>query len=331
MAKPKVVITNWIHEDIAQQLDPVAEIVANKDRRRGFTHAEILKWAPDAVGLVTFMTDHVHADFLDQLPNLKIISCALRGYDNFDVAACHARGITLTHVPDLLQGPTAELTIGLMIGLGRHMGPGDRFVRSGDFAGWRPQFYGRSLAESTVGFVGFGELAKAIAQRLKAFGSSMIYHDVERLSSQEETAFEASYRPFSQLLSACDFVVLTVPLTSDTAHLIGRREIDKMRADAILINPARGSIVDEEAVCDALNRGRLGGYAADVFACEDWALPNKPKTIPAGLLHQTDRTQFTPHLGSAVESVRRGIAQMAVDNVIAVLEGREPDGLIEGP
>ncbi len=330
MAKPKVVITNWIHEDIAAQLEPVANVIANQDRGRGFTHDEILQWAPDAVGLVTFMTDHVHADFLDRLPNLKIISCALRGYDNFDIEACRARGIMVTHVPDLLQGPTAELTIGLMISVSRFMGPGDAYVRSGDFAGWRPQFYGRSLAESRVGFVGFGELAKAIAHRLRAFGCAMTYHDMERLSLQEETAFEAHHVSFSELLATSDFVVLTVPLTNETVHLIGRRELNKMQPHAVLVNPARGSIVDEEAVCDALNAGRLGGYAADVFACEDWALPGRPTAIPRGLLQQPDRTRFTPHLGSAVESVRRGIEQVAVDNVIAVLEGRVPDGLVEG-
>ncbi len=328
MGKPKVVITNWIHEDIAAQLEPFADVVANKDRGRGFTHEEIIESAPDAVALVTFMTDHVHETLLDQLPNLKIISCALRGYDNFDVEACRKRGILLTHVPDLLQGPTAELTIGLMIGVSRFMGPADAFIRSGAFAGWRPQFYGRSLAESRVGFVGFGELAKAIAHRLKAFGCRMVYHDMEQLSLQEENAFGSHFVAFSDLLATSDFVVLTVPLTNETIHLIGRRELEKMQPHAILVNPARGSIVDEEAVCDALNRGMLGGYAADVFACEDWALPGRPGSIPAGLLHQPNRTQFTPHIGSAVESVRRGISQMAVDNVIAVLEGRQPKGVI---
>ena len=218
---------------------------------------------------MAFMTDRIDRAFLERCPQLKVIGAALKGYDNIDVDAARERGVQVTIVPDLLTEPTAELAIGLMIALGRHIPLGDAGIRQSGFAGWRPQLYGTGIGNSTVGIVGFGLVGQAIARRLFGFGCRIVAFDTQPFDERAGVERVA----FDDVLKLADFVVLGLPLTETTTGLIDAEAIGRMRRGALLVNPARGSLVDEAAVADALESGHLGGYAADVFECEDWARP----------------------------------------------------------
>ncbi len=274
--------------------------------------------AAAADAMMAFMPDRVDQAFLAAAPRLKVIACALKGFDNFDVAACTRAGVWVSIVPDLLTAPTAELAIGLALGLGRHLREGDGFVRSGAFQGWRPVLYGTGLAGSTVAILGLGRLGSAIAARLAGFGCRLIGHD-------EAAAGPATVAPvgLAEALSEADLVIVALPLTDGTRHMIDARALARMKPGALLVNVGRGSTVDEAAVADALCAGRLGGYAADVFALEDWALDDRPRAIDPRLLAHP-RTLFTPHLGSAVTQVRAEIAMAAALNIADALAGRHP-------
>lgn len=325
--KPKVVITNWVHPEVIELLEPSCEVIANPTKE-ALSRWEILQRAKDAEALMVFMPDTIDEAFLWECPNLKVIGAALKGYDNFDVAACTARGIWFTIVPSLLSAPTAEITIGLLIGLARQMLEGDRLIRTGKFAGWRPQFYSLGLANRTLGIVGMGALGKAIAQRLVGFEMRLFYTDPVALPPEQETAWKLSRVPFDTLIEISDFVVLVVPLQPATFHLINANTLAKMKSGSFLINPCRGSVVDEVAVCDALESGYLAGYAADVFEMEDWYRSDHPHTIPQSLLENTHQTFFTPHIGSAVDELRRDIALEAAQNILQALQGHKPQGAV---
>jgi phosphonate dehydrogenase len=313
--KPRVLVTNRIHA-------PVRDLLANtfdfdiNDAVEPWDASHLRERAHGCVAMMAFMTDHVDADFLDACPSLRMIACALKGADNFDMAACRARGVEVTLVPDLLTAPTAELAIGLMIGLGRNMLAGDAHVRSGSFAGWRPRFYGTGLDGACVGIIGMGAVGRAIAHRLRPFRCVVTYSDANPLPAHAEDAASVSRRDPEALLHGSDYVVLAAPLSPATRHMINRETLARMKPGALLVNAARGSLVDEAAVAEALWEGRLGGYAADVFECEDWAQSNRPSNISRRLLDHP-ATLFTPHIGSAVSKVRLEIEMSAAREIIA--------------
>lgn len=326
--RPKVIVTNWVHDEVRRYLESFAEIEANMDRTTPWSADEIAERGADAEAMLAFMTDSVDAALLARLPALKMISCAVRGYDNFHLEACRARGIQVAHVPDLLQGPTADLTLGLIISLTRNMLAADRFVRSGHFAGWRPHFYGLGLAGTPVGIIGMGGLGQAIARRLLACDADVSYFDETVPALPSMLDGQMSAKPLEQILAESQVVILALPLTAETRHVIDEAALCSMKTGAYLINPARGSLVDEMAVAEAIKAGRLQGYAADVFALEDWALKDRPKSIPRDLIEARDRTVFTPHLGSAVDAVRFDIAMAAARHLEQFFKGEEPDGLV---
>jgi len=329
MSKPRVVITHWVHPEVINLLQSRCEVIANPGRET--LSAEVLRRrAADATAIMVFMPDSVDGAFLDACPDLKIVSAALKGYDNFDVGACTSRGIWFTIVPDLLTDSNAELTIGLLLAAGRRMLEGDRFVRSGRFNGWRPELYGTGLAGSTVGIIGMGAVGRAIARRLAAFDARILYSDPVPLSQDRERQWNAKAVSLDTLLAQSDYVVPMVPMTAETLHLINSDRLALMKDGAILINACRGSVVDESAVADALASGRLGAYAADVFELEEWSRDNRPRQIPRTLLEHP-RTFFTPHLGSAVDGVRREIALQAAQNILEALAGERPQGALNDP
>lgn len=326
--KPKIVIANWVHLEVRDYLERHGTVLANVTRDP-WPRRELIEHCRDAEALVAFMPESVDEAFLTACPNLRVVACALKGFDNFDVAACTRHGVFLTIVPDLLTAPTAELCIGLMIALCRNIMPGDALVRSGTFSGWRPQLYGRSIDGSTVGILGAGAIGKAIAQRLTGFSCRMIYHDAHGLSAAEEERLRLRLRrvTLADLQVQSDFLILALPLTGETMGLVDTEFLSRMKGGACLVNPARGSLVDEAAVADALEVGRLGGYAADVFACEDWARADRPLVINPRLL-AAGNTVLTPHLGSAVDAVRREIAFEAARNLVQCLRGEHPVGAV---
>lgn len=328
--KPKVVITSWVYPQTLDMLRPHCELVANESRER-LSRKEIISRCRDAVAVMTFMPDSVDDAFLAECPQLRLVACALKGYDNYDVEACTRRGIWITNVPDLLTIPTAELTIGLLIALTRNVLQGDRFVRSGQFNGWRPMLYGAGLTGRTLGIIGMGAVGRAIAARLQGYEMELLYSDPRPLSHELEARWGLRRVELGQLLSESDYVVPMVPYTPDTMHMINAASLSIMKQGAYLVNTCRGSVVDENAVADALASGKLAGYAADVFEMEEWVRPDRPQGIEKRLLIDTERTLFTPHIGSAVDSVRLAIEMEAATNIVQVLKGQVPQGAINQP
>tara|TARA_R110002020_G_scaffold244450_3_gene458134 strand:+ start:10640 stop:11662 length:1023 start_codon:yes stop_codon:yes gene_type:complete len=324
--RPRIVATNLVFPETRSYLEAHSVFVAPEDETPLDLNG-VIEAAHNADGLMAFMTDRIDAEFLAACPQLKVIGAALKGYDNIDVDAATRAGVLVTVVTDLLTAPTAELAIGLMLALGRNMLEADIAIRTDGFVGWRPRLYGTGIAGSTVGIVGYGAVGQAIAARLQGFGCRLLACDP--VTPPRETGVEPCDMP--DLLANSDWVVLATPLTDETVHLINPRSLSRMKHGARLINPARGSLVDEEAVADALDSGRIAGYAADVFACEDWARADRPATISARLTRHGARTVLTPHLGSAVTEVRRRIEYAAAQSIVEALAGRVPADAINAP
>ena len=321
---PKILVTQRIHEEVQQRLSAYGELDMNSSPDP-WPQAEVMRRAAQASAIMGFMTDQIDTELLLAAPQLKIVACALKGFDNYNVPACTQAGVWVSIVPDLLTEPTAELAIGLAIGLARHVRQGDAYVRSGQFEGWRTHFYGMGLNGSVAAVVGLGQVGSAIMKRLSGFGCSRILGvDPEaKPSGIEMVSLEAA-------MSHADFLFVAAPLVPTTHHLISKKQLEQAKAGQLIINIGRGSVVDESAVTKALQKMQIGGYAADVFECEDWQLADRPRCISPELL-ALGSTIFTPHIGSAVKSVRVAIEQSAADNIIAVLQGRVPPDAVNQP
>jgi phosphonate dehydrogenase len=329
-AKPEVVVTNPVFPETRAFLEEHATVVVNPVPQP-WPHEEVRDRCRNAAGLLAFMTDRIDAGFLAACPQLRVIGAALKGFDNIDVEAATAAGVWLTIVPDLLTVPTAELAIGLMIALGRNIVAGDRAIKTHGFHGWRAQLYGARLAGATVGLIGFGHVGRAIAERLVGFGCRLLAYDEARCEAARATFPYVAMVSFEGAMARSDYVVLALPLTEHTLRIVDAKTIAAMKPGARLVNPARGSLVDEAAVADALARGHLSGYAADVFACEDWARTDRPERIDARLTAPSAATVLTPHIGSAVTQARREIEMSAARSIVDVLCGRIPGGAVNNP
>jgi phosphonate dehydrogenase len=326
---PEILVTHRIFPDTRDVLARVGRVIAPL-RGDALPVAAVRRHARSATAMMAFMPDLVDDAFLARAPRLRIVAGALKGYDNFDAAACARRGVCLTIVPDLLTVPAAELTVGLMIALARHVTDGDRYVRSGRYRGWRPRLYGRGLAGETAGLVGMGAIGRAVAERLAAFGMRLVFTDPNPSVRSDAPGVRVERLPLDALLAAADFVILGAPLVDSTTHLIDEARLARMKPGAFLINPSRGSLVDEKAVAASLDAGPLGGYAADAFEMEDWRRADRPRSIAAAL-RRHPRTLFTPHLGSAVVAARQAIERRAAENIVDCFEGRPPRDAIAGP
>jgi phosphonate dehydrogenase len=317
--RAQIYITHKPFPETVALLEPHGRVIWNKTDD-SWSHDRIAAACSAADAIMVFMPDSLTAEDIAGFGNLKIVAGALKGYDNFDIAALAERGIWFSNVPDLLTVPTAELGVGLLIGLARHIPASDAFIREGRFAGWTPRFYGRGLAGATAGIIGMGAVGRALAERLKPFGMNIVYFDRKPCVDAEVGTF----LPKERVVAESDFLFPLTHLYRETHHLIGAEEIAGMKKGALLVNIGRGGLVDEEAVADALVTGHLAGYAADVFEMEDWIVPGRPLSISRRLLAMSDKTVFTPHTGSAVTEVRMAIEREAALNIIDVLRGKPP-------
>lgn len=321
-SRPLAVVTHAVHAETIMLLRARCEVVVCG---RTPSPDALAAQAAGASALLAFMPDRVDSALLDGCRRLRIVAGAFKGADNVDVEACSARGVWVTVAPDLLSASTAELAVGLLIAVARRIREGDAAVRRGQFAGWRPGMHGIGLEGTAVGIIGMGSLGRAIARRLFGFDCRLSYtdpnvHEVDGLRSV----------PLERLLRESAVVVLAAPLTPATYQLIDARRLSLMSPGAVLVNVGRGSIVDEEAVAAALASGRLGGYAADVFAMEDKSLAQAPSAIPRTLLEHP-ASVLVPHLGSAVADVRRAIENHAAQSILQAVAGDRPQGAINTP
>lgn len=322
----KIVVAQPVHRSVADALKPFGEVWINPGPEPVPNEA-LMERCSEADALMAFMTEQIDDAWLARCPRLKIIAGALKGYNNMDVAACSRRGIYVTIVPDLLTEPTAELTVGLMIALARNLTDGDRYVRRGEFQGWRPRFYGGSLAGARVLVIGAGAVGQTVMRMLRGFDCALSYVDKKALPADVEAQYRCRRTTLDEALPVSDFVVLAMHLMPETHHFVNSDFLARMQSGSYLINPSRGSLVDEDAVSRALASGQIAGYAADTFEMEDWAVADRPRVI-SERLRMSDKTILTPHIGSAVRAVREEIEMSAARSIIDFAEGRTPAGVV---
>lgn len=265
--------------------------------------------------LVCTLTERVDTELLNHAPHLEMVSTYSVGYDHLDLEALRNRGVWATHTPDVLTNATADLTWALILAVARRVVEADRFVRDGKFTGWQVgAFLGMELSGKTLGIVGAGRIGQAVGRRAVGFGMRILY-----TARNPKPAFEketqAQWTPLENLLAEADVVSLHLPLTSETRGLLSRERLVRMRPGSILVNTARGAIVDEEALADLLESGHIAGVGLDVYAREP--------EVPLRLLHHP-RTVLLPHLGSATHTARRRMMEAVVESVISFLKGIRP-------
>ncbi|MEM2282589.1 MAG: glyoxylate reductase [Candidatus Hadarchaeales archaeon] len=315
----RVFVTRLLPGPALEVLREKCEVEVNEEDRV-LTKREIIEGVRGKDGLLCLLTDRIDAEVMDAgAPTLKVISNYAVGFDNIDVPEATRRGIAVTNTPGVLTETTADLTWALLMAVARRIVEADKFVRRGDWKGWAPSlFLGRDVYGKTLGIVGLGRIGKAVARRAAGFEMKVLYFDVKR-DEKAEKELGVRFVSLEELLRESDFVSIHVPLTKETWHLIGEKELRLMKPTAFLVNVARGPIVDEAALIRALREHWIAGAALDVYEREPYVPPE---------LIQLENTVLLPHLGSASVETRERMAMMAVENLLAVLESRIPPNLV---
>ncbi|MCS6944054.1 MAG: D-glycerate dehydrogenase [Sutterellaceae bacterium] len=272
----------------------------------------------DADGVLATGGDRIDAALLEACPRLKVVSNIAVGYNNIDLDACTAYGVAATNTPDVLNEATADHAWALLLAAARRVGEAERFVRAGQWKRWEfEMLMGADLYGRTLGIVGMGRIGRAIARRAQGFAMRVLYHNRKPLPS--ELAGAAEYRSLEVLLAEADHVIVVVPYSPQTHHLIGARELARMKPSAVLVNIARGGVVDDAALVEALRARRLFAAGLDVFE-------NEPALNPAFLA--LDNVVLTPHIASSTRATRQAMADLAIRNLEDVLAGRRPAALL---
>ncbi len=281
----------------------------------------ILEKCKEKDGLVTLLSDKIDSEVFDSAPNLKIVSQMAVGVDNIDISQATSRGIYVTNTPDVLTETTADFAWALLMAVARRVVEADAYVRKGEWkVGWHPSMLtGRDIHGATLGIIGAGRIGYAVAERSKGFKMKLLYYDV--IDRPEiETDLGAKRADLDALLRESDFISIHVPLIKDTFHLINREKIGLMKKTAIIINNARGSVLDEIALGEALKKGEIAGAGLDVFEQEP-TLRNNP-------LLQLDNVVVAPHISSASYETRSRMATMVAENLVAFFNGTTPPNLV---
>jgi len=317
--KPKILVTREVFDETLAFLAQHCEVESNQ---------QDVAFDPDALarrlggkdGLMCALTDRVDSKLLAGAPNLKVVANIAVGYNNIDLAACTARGIMATNTPGVLDDSTADLAWALMLGTARRLTELERRVRAGEWTGWRlKQWLGVDVHHATLGIFGMGRIGQAIAKRAAGFDMTVIYHNRNRVDSRVESRLAAAYVSKEELLRRSDFLVLQMPYSPETHHLIGAAELKRMKPTAILINSTRGGVVDDAALIEALRNGVIRAAGLDVFE-------NEPKLDPGFMA--LDNVVLLPHIGSSTEATRRAMAMTAAKNAVAALTGGTPPNLL---
>ena len=313
--KPKVLVTREVFDESIQHLADSFEVIANQ--------ADV-PYAPDVLatkladceGLMCALTDKVDEALLARCPRLKAVANIAVGYNNIDVAACTKRGIKVTNTPGVLDDSTADLAFALMLATARRVTEVEAYIRNGDWTGWKlKQWLGVDVHHATLGIIGMGRIGQAIAKRALGFDMRVMYYNRKPVAREIEQRLQAMYMALDDLLAKSDFIILQMPYSPQTHHLIGAAQLAKMKPSAILINSTRGGVVDDAALITALKNGTIRGAGLDVFE-------NEPKLNPGFL--ELKNVTLVPHIGSSTEATRRAMAMTAAKNLAAALTGQTP-------
>jgi glyoxylate reductase len=319
--KPIVTVTNIFPEIALEKLSPHAELRINNTETPP-TEEMLKQSASQSAVLITYLTDKIGADIIDRGRNLKIIANYGAGFNNIDVAHARRKNIWVTNTPGVLHETTADLTWAMILGIARSIVPADKYTRDGKFTGWQAKLYlGGDVYGKTLGVIGCGEIGKAVARRALGFNMRVLYHQRNRLPERQEKQLGAEFVALEDLLQQSDFVTPHVPLTDETRYMIGKEQLAMMKKTAYLIHTARGKVVDDRALVDALKKRELAGAALDVYE-------NEPELTPG--MTELDNLLILPHIGSASTDTRDRMALLVADNVLDALAGKQPRTLVPG-
>lgn len=320
--KPTVTVTNIFPEVALAKLRTRAEVIYN-DTGQPLNAAELASRAARSQAMLSYLTDKIDAAVIDAgAGSLKIVANYGAGFNNIDVPRAAQNNIWVSNTPGVLHETTADLTWAMMLGIARRIVESDRFTRENKFHGWMADmFLGGDVYGKTLGVIGCGEIGAAVARRALGFEMNVLYHQRHRLPEAEEKKLNARFVPLEELLRESDFVTLHVPLTDETKYMIGRDQLAMMKPTAYLIHAARGKVVDDQALVDALKAKQIAGAALDVFE-------NEPELTPG--MTELDNLVILPHIGSASVETRNTMALLVVDNVFDALDGQTPRTLVPG-
>jgi len=317
--KPRILVTREVFDETLAYLAQHCEVESNQEDR-AFDPETLARKLTDRDGVTCALTDRIDAKLLERCPKLKAVANIAVGYNNIDLSACTARGVMATNTPGVLDDSTADLAWALILGAARRLTELERRVRAGEWTGWRlKQWLGIDVHHATLGIFGMGRIGQAIARRAAGFEMKVLYHNRRRLTVDIEQRLGATYVTRDELLKQSDFVVLQVPYSPETHHMIGPRELKLMKPTAILINSTRGGVVNDAALIAALKSGVIRAAGLDVFE-------NEPRLNPEFL--QLDNVVLMPHIGSSTEATRRAMAMTAARNLVAALTGGKPPNLL---
>ncbi len=318
--KPKIYITRKIQEKVVSRLEEYCDIKMWNEEDKPVPRDILEKEIEDVQGIFCMLTETIDDELLSKAKELRVISNMAVGYNNIDISAAKERGIIVTNTPDVLTETTADLTFSLLMVAARRIVEASDYLRKGKWKTWSPmQLTGQDIYGASLGIIGMGRIGESVARRAKGFNMNIYYHNRNR-KIETEQHLNLIYMDMEELLQKSDFVVLMVPLTSETKHLISERELKLMKKSAILINTARGGVVDEQALYSALIKGEIWGAGLDVFEEEPVSLDHPLLTLP--------NVTTLPHIGSASVKTRINMAEIAADNLLFVLQNKRPKYLV---
>jgi gluconate 2-dehydrogenase len=317
--KPKILVTREVFDETLRFLAQHCEVESNQ-QDAAFPPETLAQKLADKDGMMCALTDRVDAKLVERCPRLRAVANIAVGYNNIDLAACTARGVVATNTPGVLDDSTADLAWALMLAAARRVTELERRVRGGEWKGWRlKQWLGVDVHHATLGILGMGRIGQAIARRAAGFEMKVLYHNRKRVTADIEKRCNATYVSREELLRQSDFVVLQMPYSPETHHMIGAAELRLMKPSAILINSTRGGVVNEGELIAALKDGVIRAAGLDVFE-------NEPSVNPG--FFGLDNVVLMPHIGSSTEATRQDMAMTAAKNLVAALTGGVPPNLL---
>jgi len=322
--RPKILVTQKVPDPAYPLLEAIGDVEANMQEGVIWPYEELLSRGVGHDYIYSLLTDNIDAQFLEACaasnPRLKMVANMAVGFNNIDVEAATRLGIAVSNTPGVLSDTTADLAFALLMATARRIPEAERFLRAGKYTGWGPLlFCGAEVHGSTLGLIGAGRIGKIMAQRASGFAMKVIYFDVYQMSAEDEAKHHMEYLPMDEVLKQADFVSVHTPYMPSTHHLIGERELKMMKPTAMLINTARGPIVDEKALVKALQDGTIAGAGLDVFE-------NEPAVEPE--LLKMENVVLLPHIASASLQTRTLMATMASDNIVAHYKGERPPNIL---
>lgn len=286
------------------------------------TKAELIERIPDCDFLITPLSTKVDSEVIDSAKNLKLIANYGAGFNNIDVDYAKSKNIPVTNTPFVSTTSTAEVACGLIVSLSHRMVEGDKLMRTVGFNGWAPLFFlGTELAHKTLGIIGLGQIGQAVAKRMKAFDMNIIYTQRTQADPEVEKALDAKFVPLEELVKESDVISLHIPATPATTHLLGAAEFKAMKKSAVVINTARGPVIDELALLDAIKSGEVAGAGLDVY--------EKEPEVDDGY-KELDNVVLTPHIGNATHEARNAMAEIVATNTVLMDKGDTPKYIING-